>query len=63
MFAWGYDFFGQLGDGGESNSNVAKQIAGLSNVVQISAGDYHALALLGIVIHFLLLEFSMFALF
>jgi len=43
----GMIFLGQLGDGGESNSNVPKKIAGLSNVVQISAGDYHALALLG----------------
>lgn len=46
-YSWGFNSNGQLGDGGGSNSNYPSIISGLSNVIQISAGDSHSLALFG----------------
>ncbi|PIC77109.1 hypothetical protein CSV74_07505 [Sporosarcina sp. P19] len=44
--AWGRNTFGQLGIGETADVNSSPQtIPGLSNIMEISAGDYHTLAL------------------
>lgn len=43
--AWGYNNHGQLGDGTDTEKNNPVQAYGLTGVVQVSGGDYHALAL------------------
>jgi alpha-tubulin suppressor-like RCC1 family protein len=45
VFAWGDNYFGQLGDGSASSRRVPGIVTGLSGVVQVAAGDYHSLAL------------------
>jgi alpha-tubulin suppressor-like RCC1 family protein/subtilisin family serine protease len=45
VWAWGKNFYGQLGDGTYTNRNVPTRVAGLSNVKDIAAGRYHGLAL------------------
>ena len=53
VWAWGHNHEAQLGDGvggdlsNNYNSNVPVQVVGLTNVVQISAGAAHSLALKG----------------
>jgi hypothetical protein len=42
--AWGYNFYGQLGNGNTINQS-APVVINLSNVVAISAGGNHSLAL------------------
>ncbi|MEX2237781.1 MAG: hypothetical protein WEB00_09630 [Dehalococcoidia bacterium] len=45
--AWGYDIFGQLGDGGtNTNQGVSVAVSSLSGVTGIAGGDYHSLALI-----------------
>jgi alpha-tubulin suppressor-like RCC1 family protein len=44
--AWGYNTFGQLGNGTTSNSSRPGPVSGLSGVVGIASGDIHSLALL-----------------
>ncbi len=45
VYAWGKNDYGQLGDGGRSSSRVPVQVANLHNVIAISAGSGHSLAL------------------
>ena len=46
VWAWGYNYEGQLGDGGtEIDSDVPVMVAGLTNLVAIAAGVSHSLAL------------------
>jgi alpha-tubulin suppressor-like RCC1 family protein len=45
VFAWGDNYFGQLGDGSASSRRVPGIVTGLSGVVQVAAGDCHSLAL------------------
>jgi alpha-tubulin suppressor-like RCC1 family protein len=46
MLSWGYDFFGQLGDGTAGpDSPTPSVVLGASNIVAIAAGLYHSLAL------------------
>ncbi len=44
--AWGYDIFGQLGDGGTINQPSPVPVAGLGGAIAIAAGWSHSLALL-----------------
>ena len=45
LWAWGYNYYGQIGDGtsGSSNNKTAP-VKVLDNVAQVAAGDYHSLA-------------------
>jgi hypothetical protein len=45
LWAWGYNLYGQLGNGTNTISNVPVRVAGLSNVQQIAAGLDHSLAI------------------
>ena len=48
VWTWGYNNYGQLGHGtasGENPNSTPQQIAGLADIVAISAGDWHTLAL------------------
>jgi alpha-tubulin suppressor-like RCC1 family protein len=47
VWAWGNNFFGQLGNGTETSSGYLTpvQVTGLTGVVQVSAGGVHSLAL------------------
>jgi alpha-tubulin suppressor-like RCC1 family protein len=45
-YCWGYNNYGQLGDGTTTNKNSATLISGLANVVRVSAGRYHTCGLL-----------------
>ncbi|HEY2944633.1 MAG TPA: chitobiase/beta-hexosaminidase C-terminal domain-containing protein, partial [Vicinamibacteria bacterium] len=44
-WAWGYNGYGQLGDGTTTQRNVPVQVTGLTNVTAVAAGIYHTLAL------------------
>jgi alpha-tubulin suppressor-like RCC1 family protein len=47
VMSWGYNQYGKLGDGSNARmSDVPVQVQGLTHVVAISAGYFHALALL-----------------
>jgi alpha-tubulin suppressor-like RCC1 family protein len=45
VWAWGYNAFGQLGNGTNNNSNIPIQVENLTNIIAISAGLDHSLAL------------------
>ncbi|HEU5453104.1 MAG TPA: hypothetical protein VFU76_14010, partial [Terriglobales bacterium] len=45
VWAWGYGYDGELGDGNSTRSSVPVQVSGLSGVVAIAAGENHSLAL------------------
>lgn len=46
VWAWGRNTYGQLGLGDSANENVKpKQVTGLSDIIEIAAGDDHTLAL------------------
>jgi alpha-tubulin suppressor-like RCC1 family protein len=45
VWAWGYDEYGELGDGTDINRDYAKPVIGLTNAIAIGAGDDHAFAL------------------
>ncbi|OYV72945.1 MAG: hypothetical protein B7Z74_04700, partial [Deltaproteobacteria bacterium 21-66-5] len=46
VWAWGYNGTGQLGDGTTTDRWTPVLVAGISNVVQVAAGQSHVLALL-----------------
>src|SRR3989304_7454958 len=43
--AWGYNVFGQLGNGTTTDSYVPVPVSSLTTVTAIASGDYHSLAL------------------
>ena len=45
VLAWGYNGYGQLGDGTTASQTFPKRIAGLSDIRALAAGDNHSLAL------------------
>ncbi len=45
VWAWGYNYYGQLGDDTTTLRRTPIQVAGLSGVVGIAAGGFHSLAL------------------
>jgi alpha-tubulin suppressor-like RCC1 family protein len=45
VWAWGYNAFGQLGNGTTNDAYTPVQVSGLTNIVAISGRAYHCLAL------------------
>ncbi|HHT9159863.1 MAG TPA: hypothetical protein ACFYEH_08365 [Candidatus Brocadiaceae bacterium] len=45
VWAWGWNGYGQLGDGTLSNKSTTVQVSGLSDVIAIACGASHSLAL------------------
>jgi alpha-tubulin suppressor-like RCC1 family protein len=45
VWAWGYNGYGQLGDGTTTNRNMPVKVSDLSEIKVIDAGGYHSLAL------------------
>ena len=45
VWAWGYNNFGQLGDGTTAHRNVPVQVSGLTGIVALAGGDTYSLAL------------------
>jgi alpha-tubulin suppressor-like RCC1 family protein len=43
---WGYNGYGQIGNGSTSNALTPTAVAGLHNIADIGGGLYHSLALL-----------------
>ena len=46
VWAWGYNEYGQLGDGSTTNRNTPIQVSGLSDVIAIAGGYGHTIALM-----------------
>ncbi|MZG88400.1 RCC1 repeat-containing protein, partial [Staphylococcus aureus] len=45
VWAWGYNGYGQLGDGSTTNRSTPVQVSGLTDVIAIAGGYYHTIAL------------------
>ena len=43
---WGYNKYGELGDGGTKESTTPVAVSGISNAIEVSGGDFHTCALL-----------------
>ncbi len=45
VWAWGYNNYGALGDGSNTDRNTPVQVINISNVTAVACGAYHSLAL------------------
>src|SRR3990172_1153925 len=45
VWAWGYNLYGQLGNGNNTDSNVPVQVNSLTGITSINGGGLHSLAL------------------
>ncbi|MBK9047688.1 MAG: hypothetical protein IPL74_13590 [Bacteroidetes bacterium] len=45
VWAWGYNNYGQVGNGNNIDSNIPVQVSNLSGVVKVAGGFIHSLAL------------------
>ena len=45
VWAWGSNYFGQLGDGTNDNRSFPVQVTNLSDIIAVAGGTYHSLAL------------------
>jgi Alpha-tubulin suppressor and related RCC1 domain-containing proteins len=45
VWTWGYNGYGQLGDGTTTDSTVPSQVSGLTDVVSVAAGSHYSLAI------------------
>jgi alpha-tubulin suppressor-like RCC1 family protein len=45
VWAWGYNYYGELGNGTTNNSNVPVQVSGLTGITAIAGSIHHSLAL------------------
>ncbi|MCP4134920.1 MAG: hypothetical protein GY754_28355 [bacterium] len=45
VLAWGYNYYGQLGNGTTTNSSTPIPVSGLTDVIAVQTGSYHSLAL------------------
>src|SRR6185436_7579276 len=45
VWAWGYNYYGTLGDGTTTTRSTPVQVSGLTGVIAVSAGTLHSLAL------------------
>jgi alpha-tubulin suppressor-like RCC1 family protein len=45
VWSWGYNLYGELGDGSKTNSTSPVQITALSGFLQVSAGNTHSMGL------------------
>ncbi|MGA8364608.1 MAG: hypothetical protein WB709_08810 [Solirubrobacteraceae bacterium] len=43
---WGYNKYGELGDGSTKESTTPVAVSGISNAIEVSGGDFHTCALL-----------------
>ena len=44
VWTWGWNEYGQLGDGTTIQRTTPIQVSGLTDVTQIAGGDYHTIA-------------------
>lgn len=47
VWAWGFNAYGQLGNGSTAGSPIPLKVLGLTNVIAIAAGDNHTVAMKG----------------